>query len=165
MSYEQRTVIEQALVRFFSTCNRIVGSEANYQALLASELEKDYPGQVRREHKLAATGRGGIDVAVLRPDGDPQAVFELKGGAYNNRNALRDVFNEGGVCRDRDTDKLAKVSISPDLRWLVAVDAVELGRSLSYTKQVRVREEAEIRGVSFAYYAHGDGCNPSPANM
>ena len=88
------------LARFFAQCDGIVGAEANYQALLVIELEKAYPGRVRREHKLPEAGRGGLDVVVLDGAGEAEYVFELKGGAYNTRNALQDVFDVDGVCSD-----------------------------------------------------------------
>ncbi|PLY13785.1 MAG: hypothetical protein C0631_13300 [Sedimenticola sp.] len=146
--------IERALNQFFTKANGIVGSEANYQVLLAVELEKEYPGKVRREHRMAETGRGGVDVVVLSEEGEALAAFELKGGAYNSRNALQDVFTEDGNCQDMN--KLSKLKVVPAHRWLVAVDAIELGRSLSYRKQIRAAETAGSYNVSFAYHGHGD---------
>lgn len=146
--------IEVALVRFFSACDGIVGTEANYQVLLAAELEKEFPGEVRREYKIASAGHGGIDVVVVLPDGSPRAIFEIKGGAYSSRNALQDVFGPGGYCSDMG--KLQKVAIDHRNRWLVAVDAIELGRSLSYKRRVLAEEEAGNHRVCFAYFAHGD---------
>ena len=155
MKYEaDNKIIEKALGQFFYKCDGVVGAEANYQAMLASELEDVFPGRVRRERKLAQTGRGGVDVIVLGMEENPDYVFELKGGAYNSRNALQDVFSPAGVCQDMQ--KLSKLSIAPDRRWLVAVDAVELGRSLSYRQQCNAVEAAAMSGVGFAYFGHGD---------
>lgn len=142
------------LARFFAQCDGIVGTEANYQALLAIELEKAYPGRVRREHKLPEAGRGGLDVVVLDAAGEAEYVFELKGGAYNTRNALQDVFDVDGVCSDML--RLARLRVPPNKRWLVAVDAIELGRSLRYPQQKRAASAARSMNTSFAYFGHGD---------
>lgn len=78
MKYEaDNKIIEKALGQFFYKCDGVVGAEANYQAMLASELEDVFPGRVRRERKLAQTGRGGVDVIVLGME-NPDYVFELK---------------------------------------------------------------------------------------
>lgn len=149
-----KAAIENAFCRFFSKCGRIVGAEANYQAMLASELEREFPGRVRRERRLASKGRSGVDVTVLDDSGAVEYAFELKGGAYNSRNALQDVFGPTGNCKD--IQKLAKLSIAPEKRWLVAVDAIELGRSLGYRQQINAVHAAAPYRVGFAYFGHGD---------
>lgn len=146
--------ITQALVRFFAACNGIVGHEANYQVMLAMELERDHPGRVRREYSVASAGRGGIDVLVLDSEGRPWALFEVKGGAYNNRSALTDEFHKS-IPKDMAT--LAKVDVASSRRWVVAVDALEeFGRSLPFNKQQVLKDGARASSVSFAYYGHGD---------
>ncbi|WP_275096190.1 hypothetical protein [Sedimenticola hydrogenitrophicus] len=151
---QENKAIEQSFRQLFARCDGVVGSEANYQAALAVELERHFPGRVRRERRLQATGRGGVDVVVIDQDGNPEFAFELKGGAYNSRNALQDVFSSTGNCSDMQ--RLAKIDLYPDKRWLVAVDAVELCRSLPYQQQLKAAEAAASAGVSFAYYGHRD---------
>jgi len=146
--------IEEALVRFFSKCNGIVGHEANYQVMLAFELERDFPGRVRREFRTESTGRGGIDIAVMDSTGRPWAVLEIKGGAYNSRSSLKDEYRKG---IPKDITTLAQVNVAPSQRWIVAVDTLrEFGRSLPINKQQVVKEDANSSGVSFAYYGHGE---------
>jgi len=146
--------IEEALVRFFSKCNCIVGHEANYQVMLAFELEQDFPGRVRREFRTESTGRGGIDIAVLDSKGQPWAVIEIKGGAYNNRSSLKDEYRKG---IPKDINTLAQVDVEPSRRWIVAIDALkEFGRSLPMKKQQVIKEDANSRDISFAYYGHGE---------
>jgi hypothetical protein len=152
--YVEADAVQHIFGDFFSQCDSVVGSEANYQVMLAAELERYFPGRVRREHRLKATGRGGVDVVVLDKDGGLDYAFELKGGAYNSRNALQDVFSTTGNCSDMQ--RLARIEISPEKRWLVAVDAIELGRSLPYRQQQNAAEAAANAGVSFAYFGHGD---------
>ncbi len=150
----ETTLIEDALVRFFSKCNGIVGHEANYQVLLAFELERHFPGRVRREFLTKSTGRAGIDIAVVDSKGRPWAVLEIKGGAYNSRSSLRDEYRKG---IPKDIIKLARVDVGSSQRWIVAVDALkEFGRALSMTKQQVIKEDAHSNGVSFAYYGHGE---------
>jgi hypothetical protein len=144
---------EQALISFFSASDRIVGSEANYQVLLACALEEHFPGLVRREHKIPGSGVGAIDLVVLNTHSSPLAVFEIKGGAWNERNSLKDSFTAGGSCTDMR--KIEKIPLEPLMRWIVAVDAVELGQSLNYRLQTRTTEETSARGLNFAYHAHG----------
>lgn len=163
---DQDAAITEVLARFFGSADGIVGHEANYQLLLAKELEAVFPGKVRRELRTASTGRGGIDVAVLDRDDRPWAVFEVKGGAYNTRSSLRDEFREG---IPKDIATLARVQVPPSRRWIIAVDAVgEFGRSLSESRQRSINDDANAQGVSFAYHGQGDrtctiavaGCRP-----
>lgn len=158
--------ITEVIARFFGAADGIVGHEANYQLLLAKELEAAFPGKVRRELRTASTGRGGIDVAVLDTDDRPWAFFEVKGGAYNTRSSLRDEFREG---IPKDIATLARVQVPPSRRWIIAVDAVgEFGRSLSESRQRSINDDANAQGVSFAYHGQGDrtctiavaGCSP-----
>jgi hypothetical protein len=151
---DQDVAIIEVLTRFFGAANGIVGHEANYQILLAMKLEDAFPGRVRRELRTLSTGRGGIDVAVLDSNDRLWAVFEVKGGAYNTRSALRDEFRTG---IPKDTAALAQVQIPSSRRWIVAVDAVgEFGRSLSQSRQQRINDDANAQGVSFAYHGQGD---------
>jgi hypothetical protein len=147
-------VIQAALIRFFAKSVGVVGHEANYQVLLASELEHDFPGRVRREHPIESTGGGLVDIVVVDADGAPWATFELKGGAHGDRSGLRTALKEG---LPNDIAKLARTGVAPERRWCVAVDpAQELdSTTLKRGHWKTIEEQARRSNVGFAHYAHG----------
>lgn len=147
--------IQNALRDYFIRSSNIVGNEANYQAILHKQLLARFGQGVFREYLDPRTGRGGIDVLVGDPEqGETTAAFEIKGGAYNVRNALQDTFGPDGYCSDMD--KLVKLDPTSTSCWMVCVDAVELGRSMTRHKLQGAIEHARSRGLGFAYYAQGD---------
>lgn len=145
-----------AFQEFFASTTNIVGHEFNYQALLTHFLKKYFPDfLVVREYSQKELFSGSIDVAVLIPSSmSPRYVFEIKGGAYASRNALRDTFSKGGYCKDYD--KLEAVSSNCCESWMVAIDALELGRGIGPQKLNQVVYECENRELGLAYYGSGD---------
>jgi hypothetical protein len=149
--------VETALLRIFlSTVNGVVGHEANYQANLYHQLVRRYGAPcVAREFRVDGAGRGGIDVVVVDPvTRGLRIAFEIKGGAYGNRNALNDTISAAGYCPDMD--KLATLRKQGIESWFICVDATELGRSLDATRLSAVQHECAARGIGFAYHAHDD---------
>lgn len=141
--------------QFFSMVDGVVGNEANYQAALAHCLASHFDRAVHREFVDKRTGRGGIDVVIY--SSSKQGIshaFEIKGGAYGDRNALNDTFDSSGYCKD--FDKLAKLEPSLCQCWMLAIDALELGRGLSPKAVQGAAEHARARKIGFAYYAIGE---------
>lgn len=146
-------VFQRALIRFFAKSIDVVGHEANYQVLLASELEEEFPGLVRREHPIDSLDGGLVDVVVLDSDGKPWAAFELKGGAHGDRSGLKTALKEG---LSKDIAKLARTGVAPARRWCVAVDpAKEFGSTLNRGAWRNLEKQAKDCSVGLAHYAHG----------
>jgi hypothetical protein len=146
--------IEDIIVQFFGSISLIVGHEANYQAALQHHLTRHVRGDVLREHSDNRAGKGGIDVVVRdEKTKEVSMAFEIKGGAQNINNALTNTFNKGGYCSDYK--KLEKLNTTTSC-WMIAIDALELGRGLPYPTQLEAVETARGYGVGFAYYALGE---------
>jgi len=141
--------------QFFSAIDGVVGNEANYQAAMAHYLNGRFDSPVLREFVDKRAGRGGIDVAVTSASGNELThAFEIKGGAYGNRNALRDTFDSTGYCKD--FDKLARLDDPSCQCWMIAVDALELGRGMSAKALQGAVQHARERKMGLAYYALGE---------
>lgn len=139
----------------FGQIGSIVGHEANYQAALQCQLAKVLPDDVLREFVDRRTGSGGIDVVVRSARNSALLMaFEIKGGAYGDRNALTGTFDQDGYCTD--FDRLLKLRSSKTECWMVAIDALELGRGISYKQKNRAMEHSKERGIGFVYYALGE---------
>jgi hypothetical protein len=147
--------INHVFQKLFCSIGSVVGHEANYQVALQHQLSLSTADDVLREHIDVRTGRGGIDVVVRKSESLQLVMaFEIKGGAHGDRNALHDTFGPDGFCSD--FDRLVKLKSSDTKCWMVAIDALELGRGLSYRSMKGAIELAQERGIGFAYYALGE---------
>ena len=144
----------------FADIATVCGHEANYQAHVADHLADCFGiNRVAREYKDSRVGRGGIDVALLdKANGVPCISFEIKGGAYGDRNALKDTIDSNGYCKDMDRlNVLAKDGVEC---WFLCVDAVELGRVMDDTLLRKASDNCRAKNIGFAYlsqdekYAH-----------
>lgn len=105
----------------------------------------------RADIVLYGEGVGGDFVTTRKR---PRVAIEIKGGAYGDRNALRDELDSCGYC-----DDMAK--LEPEARrgvecWFICVDMPELGRAVSPLKAGLVAEQCHARGLAFAYYCQGE---------
>ena len=147
--------ITSAFSSFFAHSNNIVGNEANYQTILHNALTEECEGSVYREYRDSRVGRGGIDVVMCNKTQEKLlAAFEIKGGAYNVRNALRDTFTVDGYCKDMD--RLKGLVSNETEAWMVCIDATELGRVMSWKKLQGAIDHVRQRGIGLAYYAQGN---------
>ena len=148
--------LRQAFEEFFASTSGIVGHEFNYQAQLAHVLKKNFPSlRIVREYSNKAVFKGSVDIAAVNSlTGGLVYVFEIKGGAYGSRNALKDTFSDAGICKDYAKLKTRKSHAAEC--WMVAVDALELGRGIGPQKLNQVLIECENNNLGLAYYAFGD---------
>lgn len=84
----------------------------------------------------------------------PLVAIEVKGGAYGNRNALKDTINASGYCADMA--KLKPEAARGIEAWFICVDMPELGRAVSPAKVALVSEQCAAHGLAFAYYCQGE---------
>lgn len=84
----------------------------------------------------------------------PQLAIEVKGGAYNVRNALKDEISSDGYCKDMA--KLEREVLTGIESWFICIDMPQLGRSVSPHLITLVHKQCEMRGISFAYYCQGE---------
>jgi hypothetical protein len=154
--------VQKVLPAFFAEAGGVIGAEKTYHALFTHHLfAAGAPlGAVGRE--VGLNGRAKVDVVLFDPAarGDfartdlARVAIEFKGGAYGNRNALRDTVRPGRPIKD--LEKLAALPGKPLERWFLSIDLPSLGRALNPDGVVAVSEAAASQGVHFAYYCAGD---------
>ncbi|MDP2834327.1 MAG: hypothetical protein Q8Q28_13730 [Pseudomonadota bacterium] len=84
----------------------------------------------------------------------PLVAIEVKGGAYGNRNALKDTIDASGYCADMA--KLKPEAARGIEAWFVCVDMPELGRAVSPARLGLISEQCTAHGLAFAYYCQGE---------
>lgn len=147
------------MARFFSEAKSISGAEKTFHALFYHHLlEAGFPQtRIAREYRV---GRKGIDFVIFdrdqtgdfaNPDGKPTQAFEFKGGAYGDRNALRDQVNPNKGRID-DLDKLATLELSGINKWFLCIDLRDPGVALCHDKVEVVAKMASQKDVHFVYF-------------
>lgn len=150
------------LAAIFAETAHFCGREDVIQAIIYHQMLKAgiSPQRVAREQTI---GKNRVDIVLFGEEvkGDfattqckPIAAIEVKGGAYGDRNALKDEIDSTGFCKDMT--KL-KVDAGRGIEcWFLCVDMPELGRAISPLKVGFVSEQCAAQGLSFAYYCQGD---------
>lgn len=148
------------LAEFFRDASRFCGSEnvlhvQLHHCLIQGGLS---PADVEREYRVGTTL---FDLAVhdhkagpAGAEAQPQIAIEIKGGAYNTRNALKDEVDEYGYCSD--LAKLKTLAHQGVEAWMIFVDMPELGRAVGPVKLGLVEEQCGKHGVSMAYFCQGE---------
>lgn len=157
---ERSRLIDDVLPGLAVSSRGVVGHEANYQAMLCKVLTDVFGSRVYLEYHYhlidgREPGKDCIDLVLCREDDDDVvAAFEIKGGAYGDRNALEDTFDDDGYCRDMD--RLATLQESGVSAWMIAIDANELG-GLSWRKLSGAIDHVLRRGLGFFYFRQDRG--------
>lgn len=149
---------DQLLSRIFADSSRFCGKEDVIHAIIHYQLTKAgiSPLRIAREQMLAGKR---ADVVLFGEDvrgnfsktlSKPLVVIEVKGAAYGNRNALSDVIDETGYCKDMG--KLKGDAVRGIECWFLCVDMPELGRALSLVKLKLVSEQCTAHGLCLAYH-------------
>lgn len=157
-----RGLSNELLASVFADSSTFCGKEDVLHALLYHRLlGAGYPhNRLAREQPL---GNSRVDLVLFGNDmaGDfvgtekkPLAAIEVKGGAYGNRNALKDTIDASGYCTDMA--KLKPVAARGIEAWVICVDMPELGRAVSSLKVTLVAEQCAKHGLAFAYYCQGE---------
>ncbi|MDP2852180.1 MAG: hypothetical protein Q8O23_02120 [Gallionella sp.] len=152
----------ELLASVFADSSAFCGKEDVLHALLYHRLlGAGYShNRLAREQPL---GNNRVDLVLFGNDmtGDfsdtkkkPLVAIEVKGGAYGDRNALKDTIDASGYCTD-----MAK--LKPEVArgvesWFICVDMPELGRAVSPLKVTLVAEQCAKHGLAFAYYCQGE---------
>lgn len=150
------------LASIFSDIDEFCGKEdvihaIIYHHLLESGLSST---QVAREQPVS---KNRIDVVVFdqqiqgqynKTNILPKIAIEVKGGAYGNRNALKDTIKPDGYCDDME--KLEKEIDKGIEAWFICVDMPELGRSIDDFLIKKIHHQCKKRNISFAYFCQGE---------
>jgi hypothetical protein len=155
-------ITNELLASIFAESSAFCGKEDVLHAVIYHQLKKaGHPHtSIAREHALSGNR---VDI-MLHGDsiaGDfsttqkkPLALIEVKGGAYGNRNALKDEIDANGYCADMP--KLKPEAAKGIEAWFFCVDMPELGRAVSPLKMELVSEQCSAHGLAFAYYCQGE---------
>ena len=145
--------VRKVLPAFFAEAGGVIGAEKTYHALFTHHLfAAGAPlGAVGRE--VGLNGRAKVDVVLFDPAarGDfartdlARVAIEFKGGAYGNRNALRDRVRPGRPIDD--LEKLAALPGKPLEHWFLCIDLPSLGRALTAEAVAAVAETAAMKGL------------------
>ena len=156
-------ITNDLLAGVFSDTSLFCGKEDVIHAIIHHQLMKSGIPLQRIAREQALSGNR-VDVVLFGNgvNGDfsttlckALAAIEVKGGAYGNRNALKDEIDATGYCKDME--KL-KVEAAKGIEcWFLCVDMPELGRAVSPPKVGLVAEQCAAHGLSFAYYCQGEG--------
>ena len=155
-------ITNELLASVFADSAAFCGREEVLHAIIFHRLKEAGFSHTRiaREQRLA---EGRVDIVVYDEacDGNftsttrkPLAAIEVKGGAYGNRNALRDEIDAWGYCGDMA--KLKSVAIAGVESWFICVDMQELRWAVSRLKPKLVAERCAEYGLAFAYYCQGE---------
>ena len=161
-------VMNDALWRdVFTDADTFVGAEDTIHAQLYHRLllhgysSKDVAREWRSDgHPYDVAVFAGGDGQFKTTSARPSAVFEVKGGAYNTRNALHDRITYDGYCDDHAY--LAALPADIGERWFVCVDMRELGRAVRASGQrgsrciADIAQQSSDRGISTAYFCQGE---------
>lgn len=153
--------VKTIFANFFNDMSGVCGYENTFHANFCHHLLTDGLAKegFAREYRL-----NGLPVDVVlfaEPDNGawimhdrPRVAIEFKGGAYGNRNALRDTIDADGHCDD--LDKMLPYRKVGMECWFVCVDVAELGISLSERARQRVVANCVRLGINFAYHAQDE---------
>lgn len=149
------------LASAFADASQFCGHEAVVQAIFHYRLSQSAAPGTRVVREFALSG-GKTDVVVLGPHGRsadkamlvPRIAIEVKGGAYGDRNALRDRINAAGYCDDMA--KLKSEATKGVECWFVCLDMPELGRAVGPVKAGLIAERCAAHGLHFAYHCQGE---------
>ena len=155
-------ITNELLASVFANSAAFCGKEDVLHAVIYHRLKQAgfSHTQIAREQPL---GKNRVDIVLYGDDvsGDfsaaqkkPLVAIEVKGGAYGNRNALKDEIDVRGYCKD-----MAK--LKPELDrgvecWFICVDMVELGRAVSPARVELMSEQCAAHGLAFAYFCQGE---------
>lgn len=155
-------ITNELLASIFAESSVFCGKEDVLHAVVYHQLKKagHFHTRIAREQALASNrvdivlygNSVGGDFATTQKK--PLAVIEVKGGAYNVRNALKDEIDASGYCSDMA--KLKPEAGRGIEAWFLCVDMPELGRAVSPLKVGLVSEQCSAHGLSFAYYCQGE---------
>lgn len=156
-------ITNELLASIFADSAAYCGKEDVLHAMIHHRLKKaGFPHErIAREQAL---NNGRVDIVVYGDgvSGDfsstqkkPLASMEVKGGAYGNRNALKDEIDASGYCNDMA--KLKPEATRGIESWFLCVHMPELGRAISPLKAELVSEQCAAHGLAFAYYCQGEG--------
>lgn len=152
-------VIDQLLSAVFADASQFCGREEVIHAIIHYQLTQAgiSPVQIAREYNKCDVVVFGNNVNgdFATTDCNPLVAIEVKGGAYNSRNALADQINKFGYCGDMA--KLKPLAAKGIECWFICVDMPELGRAVSAKKAELVAEQCQNHGLCFAYYCQGEG--------
>ncbi|MCM8611173.1 hypothetical protein [Accumulibacter sp.] len=149
------------IAKSFADASQFCGHEEVIHAIVHHRLSQSgIPAtQLMREFPLEA---GKTDLVVLGPHGHsadktalvPRVAIEVKGGAYGDRNALRDRIDARGHCDDMA--KLQPAAARGVECWFMCVDMPELGRAVGSMKARLIAERCIAHGLNFAYHCQGE---------
>ena len=153
------TKIKDVMARFFFEAKNISGAEKTFHALFYHHLlEASFPHtRIAREYRIA---RKSIDFVIFDrdqtgdfadPNGRATQAFEFKGGAYGDRNALRDQVNPRRG-RIEDIDKLAAIELAELNKWFICIDLRDPGIALGGDDVTTIARMASDQGVHFVYF-------------
>ena len=155
-------ITNDLLAAVFADSSLFCGKEDVIHAVIYHQLLKAGVSPLRIAREQALSGNR-VDVVLFGDQvcGDfattteaPLAAIEVKGGAYGNRNALKDQIEPDGYCKD-----MAKLKPEAERGiecWFLCVDMPELGRAVSPQKAGQMSEHCAAHGLSFAYYCQGE---------
>lgn len=155
-------IANDLLASVFADSSLFCGKEDVIHAIIHHQMIKSGLSPLRIAREQALSGNR-IDVVLFGEDvrGNfsttackPLACIEVKGGAYGNRNALKDQIDAGGYCTD-----MAKLKPEADKGiecWFLCIDMPELGRAVSPLKVGQMAEHCAAHGLSFAYHCQGE---------
>lgn len=153
--------LDKVLATYFAESATICGTEKTYHALFCHHMLKHGASVATLAREVVLSGRKRTDVVVFDPAAKgnfsrkelAKVAIEFKGGAYGNRNALRDTIRNHSKIAD-----LEKLSALPDTleKWFLCLDLPELGRALQDDDVRTVAHAASQYGINFAYYCGGE---------
>ncbi len=166
-SKEETVITNDLLNDTFSDVNRFVGSEDTIHAQLYHNLlqHKVSLQELAREWRPK---KHPYDMAILpnsygqfkQFNDAPSVLVEVKGGAYNTRNALHDRITLDGYCEDHKY--LNALPDSGVEKWFIVVDMSEMGRAILPMKKSGTRflgdlaSQSTSRLINMAYFCQGD---------
>lgn len=152
-------ITDKLLSAVFADASQFCGREDVIHAIIHYQLTQAGipPVRIAREYNKCDVVVFGNNVNgdFATTDCKPLVAIEVKGGAYNSRNALTDQINQFGFCSDMV--KMKPLAAKGIECWFICVDMPELGRAVSAKKAELVAEQCQAHGLSFAYYGQGEG--------
>lgn len=152
-------ITDQVLSAVFADASQFCGREDVIHAIIHYQLTQAgiAPVRIAREYNKCdvVVFDNNVNGNFSTTDCKPLVAIEVKGGAYNSRNALTDQINQFGYCSDMA--KMKPWAAKGIECWFICVDMPELGRAVSDKKAELVAEQCQAHGLSFAYYCQGEG--------
>lgn len=154
---------DELLGTIFSDASDFCGREEVTHAIIYHHLRKAgfSSKQIAREKALSGTA---IDIVLFGEDvtGDfsttnkkPLMAIEVKGGAYRNRNSLKDEIDSFGFCTDME--KLKSEAHRHVECWFLCLDMPDLEQAVRTKKRELIAKNCMRLNISFAYYCQGEG--------